>query len=228
MQSVSKTLIQLYMSRTDLIVSCDRYFFDLFLKIPQLHPTIPLFIFTISVLVIVHPTDEAHGFFSSTALENRLLHSTFLNLWTLFSLLKPFPPLLHDILTPFSPILNWNQLCRLQIIFTNLICFTSPGSTFFLKCRVLNKARLKALQPLTPVWGSFLVLCRLPSSSPTLRLSLAGWDSWAVFAIQHHGLDVGQGLLPTGTAASFHTSLSRLSTQQSLLLPPPLWRWRCS
>lgn len=115
----------------------------------------------------VHPTDETHGFFSSTALENRLLHSRLLYLWTLFSLLKPFPPFLHDILTPFSPILDRNQLSRPLIIFINLICFTSPGSTFFLKCRILNKAQLKALQTLTLVWGLLLVPCRLHSSLPT-------------------------------------------------------------
>lgn len=52
----------------------------------------------------------------------------------------------------------------------------------------------------------------------TLRRSLAHWDSWAVFVIHHYGFDVRQGLLPTGTAASFHTLLPRLSTQQFLFL----------
>lgn len=58
MQSVFKTLIQLYTSQDRLNCaskSHDRCFFDLFLKIPQLHPTIPVFIFTISVLVMSIP-----------------------------------------------------------------------------------------------------------------------------------------------------------------------------
>lgn len=164
----------------------------------------------------VHPTDETHGFFSSIALENRLLHSRLLYLWTLLSLLKPFPPLLHDTLTPFSPILNWNQLSRPLILLINLVCFTSPGPTSFFKCRILNQAQLKALQTLTLVWGLFLVPCRLHSSLPTLRHFLAHWDSCAPFVTQHFAFDVGQGLLPTGAAASSH--LSRLSTQFLFLL----------
>lgn len=51
-----------------------------------------------------------------------------------------------------------------------------------------------------------------------LRLSLAHWDSCVRFVIQHYGFDVGQGFLPTGTAAFLYTLLSRLSTQQFLLL----------
>lgn len=131
----------------------------------------------------VHPTDETHGFFSSIALENRLLHSRLLYLWTLLSLLKPFSPFWmtyqHHFLQ-FSTKINFLGLWSFS-----LISFVSShlGPHFSSNAESL-KAQLKALQTQTLVWGLFLVLCRLHSLILTpLRLSLACWDSCAVFVI---------------------------------------------
>lgn len=86
-------------------------------------------------LMFNNPTVENHCSFSTIAFANRLVHSRLLHLWTILSCTKSFPPLLHDILTLFPPVLDWDQFPRPPI---NLIWFISSWSTFFLKCRILN------------------------------------------------------------------------------------------